>query len=170
MKVGLHLGEAWESILHRKLAEERDVGFAHWGYGGTVCHPITQVQPFATAAREPVEVLMIRTPSDFLGSAAPATAESQDGRTWVPMPVGVVTTGKYALILRSLRPSDECVDLGAYEVGIGPKAGSPLREYLRGRVDKACAQVSQRPTESAFARVVLRAELVPPYAVILRSQ
>jgi hypothetical protein len=29
MKVGLHLGEAWESILPLKLGEERDVGFAH---------------------------------------------------------------------------------------------------------------------------------------------
>jgi hypothetical protein len=47
MKVGVHMGEPWEAIIDRKLAEEQAAGVAYWGYGGSVCHPITQVQPFA---------------------------------------------------------------------------------------------------------------------------
>ncbi len=42
MKVGVHLGEPWETIVERKLAEERVADVAYWGYGGSVCHPITQ--------------------------------------------------------------------------------------------------------------------------------
>ena len=32
MKVGVHMGEPWEAILDRKLAEERAAGVAYWGY------------------------------------------------------------------------------------------------------------------------------------------
>ncbi len=31
MKAGVHDGEAWESIVRRKLKEERDYGVAYWG-------------------------------------------------------------------------------------------------------------------------------------------
>ncbi len=142
MKVGLHLGEAWDSILRRKLAEERDIAVVHWGYGGSVCHPMTQVRSFAAQDLDPVAVLMIRTPSDFFGSTTPAVAESTNGIHWTPISSGVVTTGKHALIVRSLRPTDEQLDLGAYEVAIGSKTGTALPAYLRGCVDKACARVA----------------------------
>ena len=112
---------------------------------------------------------MIRTPSNPSGRATPAVAESSDGITWTAIPPGVVTTGRYALIIRSLRPTDDRIDLGAYEVGIGPKAGTPLPQYLRGRVDKACARLARHPTTPNVVRLVLRAELVPPYAVALRT-
>ena len=168
MKVGLHLGEPWESIVERKLAEERVAGVAYWGYGGAACHPMTQVQPFVRTG-QPVSVLMIRTASDFLGTVPPAVSESVDGRTWRPIPAGVVTTGKYALTIQALRRTDEELDLGAYEVGIGPTAGRPLLDYLRARVDKACARLAASPQESHLVPLVLRAELVAPYAVVLRS-
>ena len=31
MKVGVHLGEPWEAIVERKLAEEQAAGVAYWG-------------------------------------------------------------------------------------------------------------------------------------------
>lgn len=76
---------------------------------------------------------------------------------------------KYALVLRSLRKVTEEVDLGAYEVAIGPKEGTPLASYLRGRVDKACARLASIPRSSDRLKVVLRAELVAPYAVVLKT-
>ncbi len=168
MKVGVHLGEPWETIVERKLAEERSVGVAYWGYGGSVCHPITQVQPFAGQG-SPVTVLMVRTPSNFYGSPTPAIAASSNGRSWEPIPQGVSTSGRYALVLRSLRETHEELDLGAYEVAIGPKEGSPLASYLRGRVDKACARSAPTLRDAGRLRVVMRAELVPPYAVVLKT-
>lgn len=168
MKVGVHLSEPWEAIVERKIAEVRAAGVIYWGYGGSVCHPFTQVQPFAEQG-SPVAVLMIRTVSDFLGSFTPAVAASRDGRSWQPIPEGVTTSGRYALILRSLRETTEELDLGAYEVAIGPKEGTPLASYLRGRVDKACARLASIPRGSDRLPVVLRADLVAPYAVVLKT-
>ena len=168
MKVGVHMGEPWEAIVERKLGEERAAGVAYWGYGGSVCHPITQVQPFAEHGSS-VAVLMIRTRSDFLGNSTPAVAASVDGGSWEAIPAGIATSGRYALILRSLREVSEEIDLGAYEVAIGPKEGTPLASYLRGRVDKACARLAAIPRGSDRLRVVLRADLVAPYAVVLKT-
>jgi hypothetical protein len=170
MKVGVHAGEAWDSIVSRRQAEERIAGVTFWGYGGSVCHPITQVRPFVEQVGETVEVLMIRTPSDFMGVASPAREMSIDGVRWEPLPEGIWVTGsKYALVIRSLRPSDGLVDLGAYEVGIGRMTGLPLSDYLRSRVDKACARPTPVPTSPRLLPLVLRAELAVPYAVLLRS-
>jgi hypothetical protein len=168
MKVGVHLGEPWEAILARKLAEEQAAGVAYWGYGGSVCHPLTQVQPFAREAG-PVTVLLVRTASDFWGTSVWATAASGDGRSWAPLPHGVRTSGRYALVLRSLQATREALDLGAYAVAIGSKAGTPLPRYLRGRVDKACARLAAVPGEAHPLWAVARAELVAPYAVLLRT-
>ena len=112
---------------------------------------------------------MIRTSSDFLGDATPAVAASIDGRAWEPIPASVTTSGRYALILRSLREVTEEIDLGAYEVAIGPKQGTPLASYLRGRVDKACARLASIARSSDRLAVVVRAELVAPYAVVLKT-
>ena len=168
MKVGLHNGEGWGQIVERKLNEERTSGVAYWGYGGSVCHPRTQIQPLA-ARGMPVTVLMIRTESDFFGNPTYASQASRDGKAWGPIPDGVMTSGRYALVLRSLREVDSLLDLGAYEVAIGPKEGTPLAEYLRLRVDKACARLTDAPRSSDRRRVVLQAELVAPYAVVLRT-
>lgn len=170
MKAGVHAAESWEGIVARKQAEEIAAGATYWGYGGTLCHPRTQVQPFSRSAGEPIAVLMIRTPSDFLGPPTLAEAISEDGTTWDPVPEGAHITGsKYALVLRGLRRSDQVVDLGAYEVAIGPKSGTPLSQYLRSRVDKACVRLADIPGPPWPVQLVLRAELIAPYAVFLRD-
>src|SRR5438477_290714 len=47
MKVGNHANETWEQILERKRKEYDRTGRTFWGYGGTTCHPLGVVQPFA---------------------------------------------------------------------------------------------------------------------------
>jgi hypothetical protein len=44
-----------------------------------------------------------------------------------------------------------------------------LSGYLRHRVDKACARLAVKGGEPDLRRVVMRAELVEPYAVYLRT-
>jgi hypothetical protein len=168
MKAGLHNGERWDHIVERKLNEARVSGVAYWGYGGSVCHPLTQVQPLAAQGR-PVTVLMIRTDSDFIGNPTYASQASRDGKSWGPIPDGVETSGRYALVLRSLQKVNFDLDLGAYEVAVGPKERTPLTEYLRLRVDKACARLTSVPRGSDRRQVVLRAELVAPHAVVLKT-
>jgi len=168
MKVGVHAGEAWEAIVNRKMAEERAVGVTWWGYsyGGSACHPRTQVQPFASADASPVTVVFVRTPHDFLGTPTVAREYSLNGSTWQPVPDRLMVTGsKFALVLRSMVPTEESVDLGLYELAVGPKAGTPLPRYLRNRLDKACAVRARAPSGDVLVRVVLRAELAPPFAV-----
>ncbi len=62
MKIGTYAGEPLKDIVARKQEEERSAGCFYWGYGGTLCQPLTQVQPFAEEARElgatPVAVLI----------------------------------------------------------------------------------------------------------------
>jgi hypothetical protein len=119
--------------------------------------------------KPPVEVVMIRTRSDFIGPWVPAREESMDGIDWSPTRAGIVTTGRYALVLRSLQTTTDVIDLGRYEVGIGPLAGMALPEYLRARADKACARLAVSPASVDFRPIGMLADLVPPYAVLLRT-
>ena len=52
MKVGTHANEPLDQILDRKLKEIDEAGVAFWGYGGSTCHPVTTVQPFARTFAE----------------------------------------------------------------------------------------------------------------------
>lgn len=66
-------------------------------------------------------------------------------------------------------PGDQLAVVAHVRLGIGPGAGIPLPAYLRGRVDKACPRVASTPAAPTPVPVILRAELVSPYAVILRA-
>ncbi len=47
MKYRVHASEKVESIIQRKSKEHEGIKQTFWwGYGGKVCHPIKQVQPF----------------------------------------------------------------------------------------------------------------------------
>lgn len=46
MKYGVHAGHTVEEIIARKSEEYHRTGKMFWGYGGTICHPTKQVQPF----------------------------------------------------------------------------------------------------------------------------
>ena len=73
MKYGVHAGESISNIIERKLNELKSTGKFYWGYGGSLCHPISQVQPFLKEASENNDsVYLLLTPtksnnySDFL--------------------------------------------------------------------------------------------------------
>ena len=61
MKAGPHTGEDLDAIIARKQEEAASAGWCLWGYGGSACHPLTQVQPQAeSAAPRPVPVCSSR--------------------------------------------------------------------------------------------------------------
>lgn len=143
MKYGVHAGESIESIIDRKKKEIEACGYAFWGYGGTLCHPQTQLKPFLEAAsstREDVYALFMKTPSRFDGNTYECSEFSHDKSTWNRIPNSLSVIGsRYALVIDSLEIVDLRVSPSGYRIAVGPSKGKPLHEYLRGRVDKACA-------------------------------
>jgi hypothetical protein len=178
MKVGNHAGETWEQILERKRRELERAGRTFWGYGGSACHPISQVQPFARlAVREHGSIFLVMEHIDSKGDPdlLPATEFSHDGIRWEPIPEGVSVTGsRYALILDEIVPGQLDLPLDRYEVGVGPSAGKPAEDYLQGRTDKGCFVRTQKPRtpslppEKLVRKVAYLAKLKEPFAVLLR--
>lgn len=174
MKVGFHGNEPLAAIVARKRAEEETLGFSLWGYGGTLCHPLTQVRPLLANVGETqsVHVAFIETSSKPQLPLTIASRWSVDGISWFSLPPGAhVTASKFALILSNLEVSDFILDLAAYHVAVGQHKGVPLSRYLRGRVDKACAVRANLASEDASptcVRVKLSATLRRPFAVFLR--
>jgi hypothetical protein len=169
MKGGPHAGAAWGAIVEWKIADLRAAGFTLWGYGGSVCHPIRQVQPFAEAAGNDVAVAMLPTTSDPGNASTEATEMSVDGQDWEPLPAGIRVTGsKWALVLGDLEPCEDTIDLARYEVAVGDKAGTPASAYLRHRVDKGCFRRTAIAAPADPRPVTLRGTLVKPWAVFLR--
>lgn len=184
MKVGNHANETWDRILERKRREFQQAGRIFWGYGGTACHPINQVQPFARLSireGEQIELLMEPISSSADQDAVAATEYSEDGVEWREIPSGIVVTGsRYALILDEIKECDLTIPIERYQVGIGPSRGKSGADYLKGRVDKACLEIL--PTAATASRtgpssmggagrlVKFRANLLDPYAVLLRSR
>lgn len=171
MKVGTHAQEDLQDILARKTKEIAEAGFAMWGYGGNTCHPTTKVQPFAKAADRPIILCM--QPMESRHFAEPLRAEefSIDGMHWdqIPQTINVVGS-RYALCIDELTRVDETIDLGQMRVAIGNSRGLSASQYVRGRVDKGCFEVSDSaPGESKPVPIGVTAKLVAPYAVLLRS-
>jgi hypothetical protein len=173
MKVGFHVDESLIQIVTRKRLEGKRCGIIFWGYGGATCHPIKQVIPFAVEAKHaeisPVAVFSPTT-SPLQTSMVHASELSEDGILWSPMPEGASVTGsRYALICEKLEEIDGLVNLSMYQVAIGPSQGKLLSEYLRFRVDKACAKLIETVDQNQVtACVSYIATLVPPYAVLIR--
>lgn len=173
MKAGAHGPEQLPEILERKRMEQGAAGATYWGYGGTVCNPTTQVQPFFAACLArgiAPRVVMPITTSDFRGSESVAGELSEDGQTWRPTPPGVrITSARYALVLRDLTRTRVMLDYAAYEVAVGQSQGTPLNEYIRNRVDKACAfRTPGKVARGGSVQPALTARLVSPGAVFVR--
>lgn len=170
MKAGPHAGEGLDAIIARKQQETASVGWCLWGYGGSACHPLTQVQLHAkSAAPHPVAVLLVQTTSTPAANSSVAGEYSDDGREWMPIPERQRVTGsKWALVLRCLTPTRQETDLGAYQVAVGASTGKSIAAYLRGRCDKACAIPAATPGPATRALVIATAELASPYSVFLR--
>ncbi len=173
MKVGFHGSEALDQIVARKFQEVRAAGAIFWGYGGSTCHPINQVRPFVDALVQDgltPAVVFGETSSAFKSSKQQARHFSVDGRSWIPMPPGIIVrASRYALVLSELREVDAEIDLAAYEVAVGPSKGRNMASYLRFRVDKACAVATDASEDMEAPQPVrLVGLLAYPYAVFVR--
>jgi hypothetical protein len=175
MKVGVHAKETLEDILVRKHREIEQAGVAFWGYGGSTCHPLTAVQPFAKEVTDrgtTIRLLMQEIDSHHFADQVRAASYSENGVEWktVPKPINVLGS-RYALVLGDLEEIDLNVELAKTRVGVGRLAGAPGSEYVRGRVDKACLIYAPTGAVAGLAEPIslrLSARLVPPYAVIMK--
>jgi len=162
MKVGNHAGEDFESILKRKNRERERAGRIFWGYGGSVCHPLMQVQPFARQyiKNQGGDIFLLMEPVNSKADPDidPAKEYSSDGANWQAIPDGIEVTGsRYALVLDEIHPVDIEISLQDYIVGVGHSRGKVASGYVLGRVDKAC-----------LTRTNGHQQLLEPYAVLLR--
>ena len=169
--LGHHADEGLDGILARKQRELRAAGQIFWGYGGPTLHPTKAVQPFARlweAGEGAMRVLMATTDSRADPRILPAREFSVDGSTWEPLPAGAAVTGsRYALVLDEIEPLSLNLDLGNFEVGIGPSRGRNAARYVRGRIDKGClvtAQSSDPEHDRRLVSIRFQARLLAPYA------
>jgi hypothetical protein len=172
MKVGTHAGETLEDILVRKQREIDEAGFAMWGYGGNTCHPTSMVQPFARQlGAEGISLCMQEMNSRHFAEQVRAAEYSTNGLDWTEIDPAINVLGsRYALCIDSLEPVNETLDLSATHVAVGRSHGRIGRDYVQGRVDKAClvidpnGQVDPKPIT-----INLRASVIAPHAVFLRN-
>ena len=177
MKVGMHASEELRDIMKRKKREFQESGMVMWGYGGTICHPTTQVQPFLEKVRSRGEVAylaMILTSSKMTGDPYLATSFSTDRGKWHKIPDGIEVAGSdKAIVCNRLVETDINIDLSSYEVAVGPSKGKSVENYFSGRVDKACATLKESPRKSGDnmeeeVNIHCLSKIISPYAVFLR--
>jgi hypothetical protein len=177
MKVGTHAQETLEDIIERKRKEIEDAGFALWGYGGNTCHPVSMVQPFARNYERKAGVLylcMQQMNSKHFATPIRAAEMSLDGITWEKIPPAINVKGsRYALAIKNLRQDDFDLGLARTKVAIGNSMGRIGSQYVAGRVDKACLEVSEegvtQPHDEPIVHIGLIAEIISPYAVFVRD-
>ena len=176
MKYGVHAGESVNSIISRKKEELARNGQFFWGYGGTVCHPINQVHKLAAVAQQAnanVHLALVPTRSSLHNFPSKSHELSIDKLTWTEIPEDICIVGsKYALVCDTIARCDFQLDLSKYEVATGVSSGRRLDTYLRGRVDKACANLITPGTPldqaATFVKVDYMCRLASPFAVFLR--
>lgn len=176
MKIGTHAQEDLTQIIERKRKEIEDTGLAMWGYGGNTCHPTTMVQPFArsrTAAGGRIILAMESMDSKHFADQIRAEFSSPDGISWTQIPQEINVLGsRYALCVKSLEQTAEELDLAMTRVAVGNSKGKRGSKYVRGRVDKACLEITSdidSPSEHLVKSIGFVAELVEPYAVFLKN-
>ncbi len=179
MKVGVHASESLEDIIARKTREIEEAGFALWGYGGNTCHPSTMVQPFAiNHVSKGGKIYLCMQEMKSKHNAAPVRANqySIDGVNWKIVPDAINVLGsQFALAIKNLHEESFSLPLDQTKVAIGRSLGRQGSQYIAGRVDKACLEISDN-TELTYSleetppiQVSLIAELCDPYAVFLKN-
>ncbi len=175
MKYGVHAGQSVQTILERKRRDLERFGWFLWGYGGTVCHPTKQVQPFAREVHERggrLILAMSPTPSALHNAPSLSSRFAVRAGEWQSLPEGMEVYGsRYALVCRDLVECQISIDAHEYIVPVGNNAGRELSKYVRGRVDKACGTKSPShgtlPGERQTILITLKCEVIEPYAVFL---
>jgi hypothetical protein len=176
MKIGTHAQEDLPDIIERKRREIEETGLSMWGYGGNTCHPTSMVQPFARShASSGRRIILAMEPMNSKHFADQVRAEyfSPDGIIWSEIPEGINVLGsRYALCVKSLEEAEVELDLGATQVAVGNSMGKRGSKYVRGRVDKACLEITadvDSPADHLVKRIRFVAELVDPFAVFLKN-
>ncbi|HEY1751003.1 MAG TPA: hypothetical protein VGG29_07050 [Caulobacteraceae bacterium] len=179
MKIGSHAQEGLAAIIARKSEEIRQTGFGMWGYGGGTCHPTSMVQPFAESFAErgqTIHLVMEEMSSNHRADPLSAAEFSADGLAWEAIPPTIDVRGsRYALVIERLREARFSLPLDQTRVPLGPSTGRLGSRYLRGRVDKACLEVTEAPEvpnegEPRIVPINLVADLRAPFAVFLRGE
>lgn len=174
MKVGFHIDEDLEQIIERKLIEDQTQDTIFWGYNGTICRPPTVQQFVISALKKNMvpKLVMSLTSSKYVSRYTGWAREfSVDGKEWFLLPDNVKVKGsKYAIVCRDLRKEDVWIDLNMYRVACGKQSGVRLSEYIRYRIDKACAvyDTASFPTKNTLVKISYVADLKEPYAVFVR--
>lgn len=152
MKYGVHAGESVDEIIGRKSNEISETGKMYWGYGGVLCHPLTQVKPFlnlADSKGNDVYLLLTPTTSEHHGMHEAAKYYSHDKDVWNTLPPSIRVYGsKYALVCSDLMKCDLSLDISNYYISVGKSKGKNLTNYFNGRVDKCCASFSNQMSNS----------------------
>jgi hypothetical protein len=180
MKVGTHARETLSDIIARKTKEIKDTGFAMWGYGGGTCHPLSMVQPFAKRVMDggqPIYLCMEQMNSKHFAEQLCAAEYSADNENWQSIPETINVLGsRYALLIEDLHKEEFTLPLDQTRVAVGPNTGRLGSRYIKGRVDKACLEVLDKPEkvnaeqgETKERSINLVARLRAPYAVFLRK-
>lgn len=179
MKVGVHANESLEDIIQRKTLEIEQAGFALWGYGGNTCHPGTMVQPFAKmhqATGGKIFLCMQEMESHHFADPVRAEQYSVDGIHWQEVPEAINVLGsRFALAIKDLHEEKFVLPLDKTRVAVGNSKGTFGHNYIAGRVDKACLDISDQvdipsaPEEEINIQISLVAELCDPYAVFLKN-
>lgn len=146
MKYGTHAFESPDDITRRKEREVKEVGMTFWGYGGNICHPASQVQPFLErnrAKNEDTFLVLVKSNSVWNKEVCYANWYSEDNAIWklIPDPLKV-SSSKFALICSSFVQCDILLNLTQYEVPVGNSKGRRLSDYISGRITKGCGSLS----------------------------
>lgn len=163
MKYGVHASEDVDSIVVRKMQEVQVAKKMFWGYGGVLCHPLKQVQPFLRencSKGEKTYLLLTETSSRFDNVPSEASFYSFNKIEWDSVPKGVKILGsKYAIICKNITACDFFIDLSDYVIPIGNSKGKVLSDYIRGHVDKACGRYVETNKESKPIKISLYGEI-----------
>lgn len=90
--------------------------------------------------KEKVYLLLTPTTSELNNVPQRSNYYSMDKETWNDINLSINVLGsKYAIIANKLQKCDLEINLNDYEIAIGNSLEKNLGDYLKGRVDKACA-------------------------------
>lgn len=164
MAYGTHAGEGPDCIISRKKNELIKTGRVFWGYNGTLCHPINQIQPFLQENIENDQqtyLALVQTQTyleqhnvvNVINNRA--ILYSEDRIDWLPIPSGNNVIGsKYAVICSSFEKCNIAVDLSQYRMMYGTYAGKRASDFWGWRKNKACCRYSDVDIDIATPKIV----------------
>jgi len=174
MKFGYHALENKNEIIERKQREYHESGKIFWGYGGTICHPIKQVQPFVKEMSDKglkVFLAMTFTKSKPSMKNESSKSFSHNSVNWQDIPLGINVTGsKYAIVCSKLIECDYGIDLSQFSVALGPSKGKNANDYIKNRIDKGCLiknRIDNKLPQNNV-KIQLLAQVIAPYSVLLK--